>query len=299
MTNDRRALFFALGAVLLWSTVATAFKIALRYLDVFQLVLVASITSALLLLSVVVVRGQVALLLRYLQESPGYFLLVAVMNPCIYYLILLTAYDLLPAQQAQVINYTWAITLSVLAVLVLGQRMTGREVLASCVGYSGVVVIATQGDLVALRVESAFGVALALVSTLVWAGYWIISARNQRDKVVSLSLNFLLAVPLCVILCLGFSSLDGFSWPGVGAGIYVGLFEMGITFVLWSLALQNTSRIARISNLIFLAPFLSLLLIQSVLKEPIHPSTLVGLLLIVPAAMFHQMQAPAGGADAS
>lgn len=294
MTDDRRALLFALGAVLFWSTVATAFKIALRYLDVFQLLLVASSTSAALLLGVVVARGQLALMLRYLQQSPVYFLGVAVMNPCIYYLILLTAYDLLPAQQAQVINYTWAITLSLLALLVLGQRMNLREVLATCVGYAGVVVIATRGDLITLQVESATGVALALVSTLVWASYWIISARNQRDKVVSLCLNFLLAVPLCLLLCAYFSSLRIKSWPGLGAGIYVGLFEMGITFVLWSMALQNTTRIARISNLIFLAPFLSLMLIQTVLGESIHPSTLVGLLLIVPAAMFHQMQRPAG-----
>jgi drug/metabolite transporter (DMT)-like permease len=295
VTDDRRALAFALGAVLFWSTVATAFKIALRYLDVFQLLLVASSTSAALLLCVVVVRRQLALMLRYLRESPGYFLAVALMNPCIYYLILLTAYDLLPAQQAQVINYTWAITLSLLALLLLGQRMHLREVLATCVGYAGVVVIATRGDLVALRVESASGVALALVSTLVWASYWIISARNHRDKVVSMCLNFLLAVPMCLLLCIGFSNLNIHSWPGLGAAVYVGLFEMGITFVLWSMALQHTTRIARISNLIFLAPFLSLFLIQSVLKEPIHPSTLVGLLLIVPAAMFHQMQRPAAG----
>jgi drug/metabolite transporter (DMT)-like permease len=80
------------------------------------------------------------------------------------------------------------------------------------------------------------------------------------------------------------------SWQGLAAAVYVGMFEMGITFVLWSMALQNTSRIARISNLIFLAPFLSLFLIQGVLNEAIHGSTLVGLLLIVPAAMYQQMQ---------
>ncbi|MCZ6830993.1 MAG: DMT family transporter [Gammaproteobacteria bacterium] len=295
MTDDRRALLFALAAVLFWSTVATAFKLALRYLDVFQLLLVASTTSAALLLGVVVVRKQLGLMLGYLRESPGYFLGVAVINPCIYYLILLTAYDLLPAQQAQVINYTWAITLSLLALLVLGQRLQLRDVLAMCVGYSGVVVIATRGDIASLQVESVAGVVLALVSTLVWASYWIINARNRRDKVVSMCLNFLLAVPLCLLLCSVFSSPKISSWPGLGAAVYVGLFEMGITFVLWSMALQATTRIARISSLIFLAPFLSLYLIQTVLKEPIHASTMIGLLLIVPAAMFQQLQRPKGG----
>jgi len=292
MSDDRRALLFALGAVLFWSTVATAFKIALRYMDVFQLLLVASATSALLLLAVVVVRRQFRQMLVYLRESPGYFLGVAAINPSIYYLILLTAYDLLPAQQAQVINYTWAITLSLLALLVLGQRLAKRDVVATIIGYSGVVVIATRGDLDSLHVESAWGIGLALLSTLVWASYWIISSRNQRDMVVSMCLNFVLAVPMCLALCVAFSSLRIGSWTGLGAGIYVGLFEMGVTFVLWSMALKTTTRIARVSNLIFLAPFLSLFLIQAVLNEPIHGSTFVGLLLIVPAAMFQQMQRP-------
>ena len=295
MSNDRRALLFALGAVVFWSTVATAFKIALRYLDVFQLLLVASTTSAVLLLLVVALRRQLGLMLAYLRESPWYFLCVAAINPCIYYLILLTAYDLLPAQQAQVINYTWAITLSLLALLVLGQRLQTRDVVATVVVYSGVVVIATRGDVASLRVENVAGVALALVSTLVWASYWIISARNQRDKVVSMCLNFLLAVPLCWLLCAVFSSPGISSWPGLGAAVYVGLFEMGITYVLWSMALQNTTRIARISNLIFLAPILSLYLIQTVLEEPIHQSTLIGLLLIVPAAMLQQFKLPVRG----
>ena len=177
-----------------------------------------------------------------------------------------------------------------MALLVLGQRTGVLDVIATIVGYSGVVVIATRGDFTSLRVESVEGVALALISTLVWSGYWIISAQNPRDKVVSMCLNFALAIPICLVLCLGFSQPWVSDWRGLAAAVYVGLFEMGITFVLWSMALQSASRIARVSNLIFLAPFVSLFLIQSILKEPIHESTIVGLLLIVPAAMLQQMQ---------
>ena len=36
--RDRQALIYGLCAVLLWSTVATAFKLALRQLDLWQLV---------------------------------------------------------------------------------------------------------------------------------------------------------------------------------------------------------------------------------------------------------------------
>jgi drug/metabolite transporter (DMT)-like permease len=292
MDRDRKALLLGLGAVFFWSTVATAFKVALRYLDVYQLLMYATLVSALLLLAVVLYRGQGRLLLTYLRQSPGYFVAVALLNPCIYYLVLLTAYDLLPAQQAQTINYTWAITLSLMAVALLGQRMHGRDILAAVMGYSGVVIIATRGDVLGLHFDSLPGVLLALLSTVIWAYYWILGTRNQRDGAVSLCLNFLLALPVCVLLCYLFSSLVLPGWPGLLAASYVGLFEMGVTFLLWSAALRSARRVARVSNLIFLAPFLSLVFIQTILGESIHPATLFGLCLIVPAALLQQLEKP-------
>ncbi|MDY0319978.1 MAG: EamA/RhaT family transporter, partial [Candidatus Cloacimonadaceae bacterium] len=54
-----------------------------------------------------------------------------------------------------------------------------------------------------------------------------------------------------------------------------------LTFILWLKALQYTENSAKITNLIFLTPFVSMFMIQSILKESIHPATIVGLLLIV------------------
>ncbi len=193
--NDRQALILGLLAVAIWSTVATAFKLSLRHLDVFQLLFLASTVSALVLLMIVGKRGQLPLLMEYLGQAPRFYVLVAALNPCLYYLILFSAYDLLPAQQAQAINYTWAITLGLMGVFLLGQRLGWVDVLASIMGYGGVVIIATRGDLLSLQVDDPWGVSLALFSTLVWAYYWIVNTRNQRDPVVSLCLNFVLAAP--------------------------------------------------------------------------------------------------------
>ena len=288
MEADSRALLLGLAAVFLWSTVATAFKIALGYLDVFQLLFYACSVSALVLLAVVAARGQAAELPKYFRATPGYFIGVALLNPCLYYLVLLNTYNLLPTQQAQAINYTWAITLSLLAVPVLGQRLSPIDWAAIAVGYSGVLVIATRGDVFSLRFDSPLGVSLALFSTVLWAGYWIINARNRRDPALNLCLNFLLAAPVCLLLCALFSSLKPPPWQGLAAAAYAGMFEMGVTFLLWSAALRRTSRVSRIASLIFLAPFLSLAFISGILGEPIHPATVVGLCLIVPAALYQQ-----------
>lgn len=287
--DNRRALLLGLAAVLLWSTSATAFKLTLRHVDVYQMLFYASLSSALVLLGLIAARGKLGELRVLWKHDPRHFLLAALLNPCVYYLILFSAYDRLPAQQAQAINYTWAITLALMAVPLLGQSLRWRDGVAALMGYSGVLVIATRGDVLSLRFDSTTGVALALLSTLVWAYYWIINTRLQQDAVVGMCLKFLLAVPVCLALCLVFSSPGPLPWQGLVGSAYIGLFEMGITFVLWSAALMSASRVARVSNLIFLSPLLSLVFIQSILGEPIVAATLVGLALIIPGALIQQL----------
>ena len=290
MTSDRRALAFGLSAVLLWSTVATAFKLALRELDVLQLLAYSVSCSALVLLCLLACQGRLFLLRQYAGDSPGYFLVMGLVNPVLYYLVLLQAYALLPAQQAQAINYTWAITLALLAVPLLGHRLNRRDLLALALGYGGVLIIATRGQLMELRFDSLPGVGLALLSTVIWALYWLVSTRNRRDPVACLCLNFAVATPVALALCAVFSSLAVPGWRGLAAAAYVGVFEMGLTFALWSTALRLSSGVSRIGNLIFLSPLMSLVFIATILGEAIHPATLVGLALIIPGVLLQQRQ---------
>ena len=290
--TDRQALLYGLAAVLAWSTVATAFKLALRELNVLQLVAYSVCFSALALLLIVWRRGSLPLLREYATATPGYFLLMGLVNPVIYYLVLLNAYDLLPAQQAQAINYTWAITLALLAVPMLGHKLNRRDLLALVLGYSGVLIIATRGQLLALEFDSLEGVGLALASTVIWAIYWLVSTRNTRDPVACLCLNFLLVAPVALALCAGFSSLVVPGWGGIVGAAYFGLFEMGVTFALWSTALRLSSGVSRVGNLIFLSPLISLLFIAGILGESIHYATLLGLALIIPGVLLQQRQQP-------
>jgi drug/metabolite transporter (DMT)-like permease len=66
---------------------------------------------------------------------------------------------------------------------------------------------------------------------------------------------------------------------------------MGLTFVLWLSALRLSASTARIANLIFLSPFLSLLFIHLFVGEQIVPSTLVGLALIMGGLLVQRLKA--------
>ncbi|OEE82530.1 hypothetical protein A1OQ_19935 [Enterovibrio norvegicus FF-162] len=286
--NDRLAIGYGLAAVLLWSTVATAFKITLTYMDPIQMLAAASVVSALSLVAVAGWQGNLHLITSTFFRRPLYYLMLGLINPFIYYLVLFKAYDLLPASLAQPLNYSWAITLTLMAAIFLGQKIRKQDWIAAALGYAGVVVIATKGNVLELNFDSPLGVGLALFSTLLWAGYWILNAKNQADPVIGLLLGFLLSLPFSIGLSLYSSDWSGIPWQGWLAVSYVGLFEMGITFVLWLKAMKLATNTAKISNLIFISPFISLILLANIIGEQIHPTTLIGLVMIIAGLLIQQ-----------
>ena len=56
---------------------------------------------------------------------------------------------------------------------------------------------------------------------------------------------------------------------------------MGITFVLWLMAIRLAPKSDRISNLVYIAPFLNLLFASQVLGEKIYLTTVGGIILLV------------------
>ncbi|MFO8033191.1 MAG: DMT family transporter [Desulfohalobiaceae bacterium] len=288
MQNQTQATLLALCTVLIWSTVASAFKLTLRQANVAQLLFFSALTSVLVLGLILVLQGQGKALKHCTASDVFYSALLGLLNPFAYYFVLLQAYDLLPAQEAQPLNYTWAITLSLLAVPLLGQQLRKMDLLALLISYAGVYVISTRGDIWGLEFSNPWGVALALGSTVIWALYWILNTRDPLPAACRLFLNFAWG-SLFVGLVLVFS--PGPVLPpslGLLGSAYIGLFEMGITFVLWSTALKLSSSAARVSIFIYLSPFLSLFFIRFLVGEEILPSTLPGLVLIVSGIMIQQ-----------
>ncbi len=284
--NERRALIYALIAIALWSTIATGFKLGLREFTPGQLVLAGAIAST-LFFAIVHLFGRsraphkpVAPLTRRQVAAAA---VLGLLNPFVYYFVLLEAYDRLPAQIAQPLNYTWAITMAVLAIPVLKQRLDPRAWGGVGLGYVGVVILLTQGDFTSFDRFDSLGIFLAVLSTLIWASYWLLGRRwlGDIDPARTLIVGFSVALlPIAVAVALT-DGMPTFSMRLVGFAIWVGLLEMGVAFLLWQRALQLTERAGALAQLIFLSPLASLVLIGSVLGEDIHLSAVVALAAIL------------------
>lgn len=295
MKNQQKAYLLALVAIGCWSTIGSAFKITLRYTDPAGMLLTGSLVAALFLFGVLIAQRNIASLTRLNFRSLVHSAFAGLLNPFLYYLVLLKAYDILPAQMAGTLNYIWPLVLVLLSVPLLKQRISLWSIFAIIISFSGIILISTQPDSPGLSAGNpmtvhakVLGITLAVGSALFWALYWILNLKDKRDAVSKLFLNFSFGFiyTLIYIIATGTGSFE--KVEGILGGIYIGLFEMGITFVLWLNALKYSSTTAKVSNLIYLSPFISLIIIHFAVGEQITLQTTGGLVLIVGGIILQQ-----------
>lgn len=282
MNKTRQSYIYAGLAIFFWSTIPTAFKISLRELDVLTMLTIAALTSTLVLLIIVLSSGK----WRLIRHNKGKDLLNSAMlgliNPFLYYLILLKAYKLLPAQVAQPLNMIWPIILVFLSVPLLGQKIERKSFVALFISFAGVYLISSQGFPFRFGGSDLTGVLMATGSSIFWAFYFILNVRDKRDEAVKLFLNFLFgSVYLLALMILTGNWQAAVGSKGVLGSVYVGIFEMGITFFFWLKALSLAATTDKVSNLVYFAPFVSLLFVHFILNEPVYYTTPAGLLLII------------------
>ena len=281
MKNQKKAYLFAGLTVLFWSTVATVFKKALIIQSSFQVLLVSAMVSFLILFLFLLAEKRIREIFSYRLSDYLFSALLGFLNPFLYYLILFKAYDNLPAQVAQPLNMVWPLLLVLISIPLLGQKISWKSLLALFISFSGVILVSSQGGGADFRKEQLPYMILALSSAVIWALFWILNVKDKRKEIPKLFLNF----GFSVIYLLLSIPLFGESFPGSGRAwaldVYIGFFEMGFAFIFWLKALQFTETTDKISNLVFIFPFISLIFIHYFIGEKIYLSTVFGLILVI------------------
>lgn len=288
MKDNTKAIVCAIVAVLSWSTVATAFKVALTHLTHFEMLLIASYTALVIFILLLTVQKKWRLVFSLPVKRWGHLALIGLLNPVAYYLVLFKAYDLLPAQVAQPINYAWPILLLILLAIFARQPIPLKKYIGMFVSLAGVSLISMGSSGAGALSIPLSGLLLAALSALLWAVYWMVNNRSREiDASVALFVSFLFGtIYLTAAACL--TGVDIRTVPGILSGMYVGCFEIGVPFICFGIAMRKTTNPALINQLCYLSPFLSLFFIAIVLGEQIVTTTYIGLGLIVSGIVFNQ-----------
>jgi drug/metabolite transporter (DMT)-like permease len=288
MRKTQKAYLLAISAIMLWSTAAVAFKISLKYMDFIQLLFFSSLVSTLILVVVLIIKKRFRGLFTYSLKQYLYSAFLGFLNPFAYYLVLLKAYSILPAQLAQPLNYTWPVMLVLLSAPLLKQKLHLKSLVAIFISFFGVYIISLRNQFFSLHIEQPLGIFLAAGSSVIWALFWIYNVKDKRPEVEKLCLSFFFSLFFTGIALSLFSGFEIPDIKGLLAATYVGFFEMGFTFVLWLMALQLADRSDRISNFVFISPFFALIWIHLILKESIYFTTIIGLIFIILGILVQQ-----------
>lgn len=290
MTNKNKSILYALGAVLFWSTVATAFKLTLQGMTNSQMLFYSSLTSVVVLFFFAIKNSPKDLRFFFSRHHLKNNMALGLINPFVYYLILFEAYKVLPAQEAQPINLTWPLIISVFSAIFLSQKISARTLIGLVISFIGVVVIATRGNIFTLHFHNIYGVILALSSSFIWASFWILNLLDNREESVKLFGSFFFGTIFTGLYIYFFGSFGPIEFKYLLGAVYIGLFEMGITFFLWLKALSLSDDKAKTSTMVYLFPVISLFFIALVLKEKLFASSIIGLVMIVGGILFQQLK---------
>jgi drug/metabolite transporter (DMT)-like permease len=288
MKNQKQAYLYSLLAIICWSTIGSAFKLTLHYIYFEHLLLISTLVAIIILFIILLAGKKLNNLKGVSFRDLSWSAFLGLLNPFLYYTVLLKAYDLLPAQEAGTLNYIWPLVLVILSIPLLKQRISILSILAIFISFFGILLISTHGHIINFKFSNPYGVLLALGSAVFWALYWIFNTRDKMEAVTRLFLNFCFGFVYILITVMLLRPFKMPVWQGLAGSIYIGIFEMGITFVFWMMALKLSKTTAQVSNLIYLSPFISLVLIYFLVGETIFISTIVGLVFIVSGILIQQ-----------
>ena len=281
--NSKNSILTGVLLILLiffWSTVASVFKLVLNEISYLNMLFYSSFFSTCSIFIYIMMRKRIHLM-RISRKEMLKASLIGMMSPFLYYNILFKAYELLPAQEAQPLNYTWPIVLAVFAVIFLKEKITLYTIIGIIIAFFGVLFITTKGHPLSFRSSDILGDILALGSSLIWAFYWIVAVKRKDNYDVKMFFCFLFGTFYIFLEIILLGKLEFINMRNIMLSAYIGAFEMGITFLLWINILSRVTNRSSIILVTYIIPFISLFFIQIIVKEPIQVYSIVGLSFIV------------------
>lgn len=274
-----RPYVYALGAVLCWASLPAATGSALDGLSVPE-VLVFSFVPAALYLTI-----QTMLLTRRMAVPwPDMRLgLLGLGGIFVYHALYYTALDHAPLVEGAILTTTWSFWIVVFSSVLDLKRLSLATVAVALTGLVGAALVIAQGQGIDFQARYLSGYILALICGLIWSSFSVTLSRCKPDRDYMPAFTVLAACcSLLVYAVAGPHSLPPLHT--LGAALYLGLIPLGLSFTLWNRAI-TTGNMTIIGYLSYLTPPLAVLLAALIRGAAVTPWAILGLVLILGAAL--------------
>lgn len=271
---------YALITIFIWSTTAAVVKKILFDIPNLEALSVSSYFAFAFLMIVNLKNGNITKMRRYSAKDYGIMCGLGFTGLFLYSALYYYGLSQLSSQEACILNYLWPMMLVIFSCIILKEKMTLLKAAAMICSFIGIIILSAGNS------ESSNGnIVVGMISCIVAAAcYGIFSVLNKKmnyDQSISMMINWLV-----VAVCAMISGMMTESWAMISGMKWLGILWLGIVidataYLLWALALKDAENTAKIANLAYIIPFLSLIFSAALLKEVIEIRIFAALVFII------------------
>lgn len=294
----KRSFIYAIGAVIMWGTMATMSKLLQGSMDSLTVLFYTCFFASLMLAVYNGAKGKLKLLFKLPKSTVIRMAVIGSLGVFFYNLLFYMGSARMPAQQAMVVNDLWPALIIVFSCFLLKEKMTMAKAAAVVLSFIGIIVVVTNGNFRSFRFESMAGIVFCLMDAVCYALYSVLGKRETYDKGLAVFVAYASGTVFALagsVLFGHFSLPEGKQLTGL---IYNGIVCNALPYLLWAFALDNGNT-AVIANLAYLAPFVSLLVTHFVLGEEITIWSVLGLVLIVSGILLQLRNESSAGKESA
>nr|WP_247602590.1 DMT family transporter [Providencia rettgeri] len=271
---------YALACVLIWSFIPIVSRLGQAGMDSFQFLFWSNLISAISVVIVALGSGYKVSKLFILPRNTIKKVFILGFLDCLFYLLLYYGYSIENGIAVLVIQYSWPLIIILLSVVLLKDKLAGRQIVGIIIGFIAVIITFTKGQITQLHVENPTALLLVFSGAFCFALMSVFSRQYSIDPYISTVWLFIFSTLTSLVLLLLFSEVQLPSkaafWPTLINGILIN----GVSYILWFKAM-NTGHSAKIASVVFLSPVLSVLWLVLILSDPFEIAYIIGVLLVI------------------
>jgi len=271
---------YAFFTVFIWATMATIVKLLLVNIPNLEALSISSIFAFLFLVVVNIKNGKIKEMRKY--SAKDYFAMAGLGFLGLFMYSALYYYGLsqLTSQEACIVNYLWPIMLVIFSVVILKENITFAKCIAMCCSFFGIVILST-GSGNTVSGNATLGIISCIVAAACYGLFSVLNKKADYDQNIAMMVIWFVVAVCAAILgpvIEEWKPIVGMQWFGM---IWLGVIIDAVAYLLWALALKGAENTAKIANLAYLTPFLSLVVSAVVLGERVHARAVIALVFIV------------------
>lgn len=274
---------YALGAILCWASLPAATGSGLANLTSEELMFF-SFTSA----AIYLYLQDVLLTRSFTLYIPGLKVtLLGIWGIFLYHYIYYLALSHAPLAEGAILATTWSFWIVVFSSLLLFKRLKISIIMTAVVGMIGAALVISSGKHLSFNMEYMQGYMLALLCGIIWSSFSValghVAIKREPMTVFTIYAAILSAVLYLVTMPHGVPSM-----LSLFSAIYLGCVPLGLSFFLWNRALTGGNMVI-IGFLSYFTPPLAVLMVALVHGEKISSQVLIGMAVILAAAIGGKM----------